>query len=75
MNKKLYYVVEKELTDIDGISETTGIKNIIIYDIVNDIPIKLGIVEADNDYNSETAIADYLSDNGYSDESFELIQL
>ena len=36
--KTLYYTVEKELQDIDGIEETTGYKDIRVYDIVNNKP-------------------------------------
>jgi hypothetical protein len=39
--KKIYYVVQKELTDVDGIEETTGWKNVCAYHIVDDELIKI----------------------------------
>ncbi len=80
MKKKLFYVVEKELQDIDGIEETTGIKTISVYSIGHKavegfLMNKEFDIECTNEENSEEAINDYLIDNGMSDEEYELKQL
>ena len=76
MNKKLYYVVEKELEDIDGIGTTNGFKSISLYSIEDNVPISMGVIDGvHNDTKTNDAIEDYLCDNGYGDETFELIQL
>jgi len=77
--KKLYYVVKKELQDIDGFEETTGHKTVSTYSAV----IKDGApeiehqfdVELSNEDNSIEGISDYLIDNGMGDEKFEFIEL
>ena len=73
--RKLYYTVEKELQQVDDFEETTGFKTVTIYDIENNIPTKFFDLEISNDENTKEAINEYLSDNGYGDETFELIQL
>ena len=75
--KKLYFVVEKELQGVDdnGGQETTGNKTITMYSIDNNIPTRMGDVDCENETSSEDAINDWLSDNGYGDEDFELKQL
>lgn len=50
--KTLYYVVEKELQDIDGVEETTGYKDIRIYDIVDGVPKLVDTISADNEYST-----------------------
>jgi len=75
MKKKLYYTVEKELQDIDGIEETTGHKTITTYSVVNGEIEKQFDIECANDENSEEAINDYLIDNGMGDDEFDLIIL
>ena len=77
--KKLYYVVNKELQDIDGVEEATGNKTISTYSTI----VKDGIpeiehqfdIELSNEDNSIEGIEDYLIDNGMGDEKFEFIQL
>jgi hypothetical protein len=54
--KKIYYTVEKELQDIDGIGETTGNKKILVYDIVNNKPEQLLEIDSFNEDNSEDSI-------------------
>jgi hypothetical protein len=80
MKKKLFYVVEKELQDIDGIEETTGNKTISVYSIGHKavegfLMNKEFDIECTNEENSEEVINDYLIDNGMGDEEFELKQL
>jgi len=76
MKKKLFYVVDLELQNVDGeILETTGNKFVRVYDIENNAPTKFCDLEIDITDNSEEAIQEYLDDNGHGDETFELIEL
>ena len=50
--KKLFYVVEKELEDIDGVQETTGYKDIRLYDIVDNVPKLVDTISAENEYST-----------------------
>jgi len=76
MKKKLFYVVDLELQNVDGeILETTGNKFVRVYDIENNVPTKFCDLEIDITDNSEEAIQEYLDDNGHGDETFEFIEL
>jgi hypothetical protein len=50
--KKIYYVVEKQLEDIDGFQEATGNKTITAYQILGNRMNK--VVEFDMDNTDET---------------------
>lgn len=50
--KTLYYTVEKELRDVDGFQETTGYKDIRIYDIVDNKPLLITEISAENEYST-----------------------
>lgn len=69
--RKLYYVIEVEL---DG-AIISGIKFITVYEIIENVPTRFFDVEIAYEDSSEDAINNYLNDNGYGDETFELIQL
>lgn len=78
--KNLYYTIEKETQNIDGIEECTGHKTIRVYSISHKkvdgfVMEKEFDVECLNEDNSEEAIQDYLDDNGMGDEEFKLILL
>jgi len=75
MKKKLYYTVQKETEFYDDIEECTGIKYISAYSIEDNIPTEFFTVVASNEDDTEEAINDWLIDNGYGDETFELIAL
>ena len=76
MIKKLYYIVELELQHVDGeIQETTGIKYVRVYEMINNVPNKFCKLEIDITDNTEIEIQEYLDDNGHGDEIFELIEL
>lgn len=79
MKKKLYYVVEKQLSgsgdDNDSVEYTTGVKNVTGYDIIDSKPVMLFDIEVANEDSSVEAIQNYLNDNGHGDEEFEFIQL
>ena len=75
MKKKLYFTVEKELSDVDGIQETTGHKTVTVYEIENNEPKKFFDLDLTSEQNTKEEIGCYLEDNGYGDEEFELIWL
>ena len=72
MNNILYYTVEKQLQDVDGIEETTGLKTVNVYSIVDNKIVKFFDLELLNTENTEKAINGYLEDNGYGDDVWEL---
>ena len=75
--RKLYYVVERDLFDFDGIQETTGVKNVRVYTIENGELQYWFNLELINSDNTLEEIKDYLDDNGYEDEigNIKMIQL
>jgi hypothetical protein len=75
MKKKLYYVVEKELETIGDVLEATGNTTLTLYEINDNIPIVFATIESTIDENHKSDINEYLEDNGYGDDIFELIQL
>jgi hypothetical protein len=75
MKKKLYYVVEKELETIGDVQEYNGYRYINVYEIIDNTPTLFTSIEGLFDSTSEELINDYLEDNGYGDDIFELIQL
>jgi hypothetical protein len=79
---KLYYVVNKDLKgsgmlDMFGmeVEETTGLKYITVYEMINNEPKEFFCIEIYNEENSEEAIQQYLNVNGYSDKLYEFILL
>lgn len=73
MKKKLYFTVEKE---IDSTGESlTGNKTVTVYEIVNNEPDQFCSLDLSNEDNTQKKIQEYLDDNGYGDDEFELIQL
>jgi hypothetical protein len=75
MKKKIFYFVRKELQSVGDIEETTGYKTVTLYNIVDDKPELIDILDLENSANSEEEIQEYLDDNGFGDETFELIEL
>ena len=75
MKRRLYYVVEKELQGQDGFEETTGNKLVTVYEVENNEVKKFFELDILNEDNSEESIREYLDDNGYEDEVFDLIRL
>lgn len=73
MKKKLYYVVEKEISS-DGES-LNGIKTITVYEILDNVPKRLCDIEGSIEDKSIDLIQDYLDDNGMGDDEFEFVQL
>ena len=70
--KPLYYVVEHELEDIDGIGESTGNKTIQLYLIESNLPVNFGTVHTTTDVSSEEAINDHFEDNDLNIDEYEL---
>lgn len=50
--KTLYYTVEKELENTDGIEYANGYKNISLYKIEADQPKLITTIQAENEYNT-----------------------
>lgn len=86
MKKKVYYVIEKETEDFNGIEECTGNRTVTTYTVENGEIKEWFNVETTNEDNSIEHIIDYLVDNGHTEESesamyepyydeFEFIQL
>jgi recombinational DNA repair protein RecR len=70
--KPLYYVVENELEDIDGVGESNGNKTIQLYLIENNAPKEFGIVYTSTDVSSEEAINEYFEDKDLNIDEYEL---
>lgn len=68
--RTLYFTVEKELQDIDGIEETTVYKTITVYDIVENKPKLVVEIEAGNEY-STTDELEHFAENLLQEEDFE----
>ena len=68
--KKLFYVVEKELEDIDGVQETTGYKDIRIYDIVDNVPKLVDTITAENEYSTLDELKCFVKET-IQDEDYE----
>lgn len=60
---KIYYVVEKQLDDIDGIGTTNGLEDIYLYEIRKNIPISIGDLKIKTGfYSYEEEISDYIDE-------------
>lgn len=73
MKKKLYFVVEKEISS-DG-ETINGMKVIDVYEIIDNEPKKLFNVEGFIEDKSTDLIKVHLEDNGMGDDEFEFVQL
>lgn len=59
--KTLYYTVEKELENIaDGIDQATGVKDIRIYDIVDNKPKLVTEINAENEYSTQDELEHFV---------------
>ena len=72
MNKKLYYTVEKCFDDSDSLN---GNKTINVYEIIDNAPKMFCLIDSTIDENSKDAIINYLNDNGFGDDEYDLILL
>jgi hypothetical protein len=63
MKKIIYFVVTFQLEDIDGIKETNGNKDIYLYEIIDNKPINIGNLVANNESGSMEAIDEWIIDN------------
>lgn len=75
---RLYYIVQLQLETIDineELLETTGYKDITVYEIANDIPKIWFELEAHKSTSSEAEIQEWLDNNGFSEREYELINL
>lgn len=77
LKQDLYYVIEKQLIEVDmSVEETTGWKTITVYDIDTQLMnlIILCEIEAENINNSEKEIQTWL-DNEEDSTEYNFIQL
>jgi hypothetical protein len=72
MKKNLYYIVEKQLDDVDGFQETNGWKNIRVYEISDNKLIEVADFEVENTESSNVAILDNIEFEGFEIELIEL---
>lgn len=75
MGLQVYYTVDKELQNIDGIEETTGHKTVTTYTVENGKVKKFFDLDLLNEDNSEEEIKDWLNDNGYEEKNIDLVLL
>lgn len=75
MGLQVYYTVDKELQNIDGIEETTGHKTVTTYTVENGKVEKFFDLDLLNEDNSEEEIKDWLNDNGYEEKNIDLVLL
>jgi len=68
--KTLYYTVEKELQSGDGYEETTGYKDIRIYDIVDNKPVLITEISAENGYSTQEEL-EFFVEETLQEEDFE----
>lgn len=63
MKNKIYYTVEKQLDDIDGIGTTNGLADIYLYEIRENIPIRIGDLKMKvGFYSYEEEISDFIDE-------------
>ena len=70
----LYYTVEKQLIDIDGIEEATGWRDIVVYTIEDNIPKIMFEFDAPSGNPTEEEIQTWL-DNEEIGEEFKFVRL
>lgn len=75
MKKKIYYLTNIELLDVDGIKESTGHKTIDLFSIEKDSLGLIGTIHCLLKDNSFDKVNDFILDEGLGDESTELIPL
>jgi len=73
--KKLYFIVQFQLDDVDGFKESNGWKTITVYSIADNVPVHEFEVEIACSENSIEAIQGYLDDNGMGDDTYQFTEL
>lgn len=73
MKKKIYYTIEKEVA-CDG-ETLTGNKDVTIYEILDNVPKVLFHLDLSIEENSKDAILEYLNENGFGDDEFDIVLL
>jgi hypothetical protein len=75
---KIYYTVEKQLANLDGIKETNGLADINLYKVKNNELIKIGeLIIQTGFYNNEEEISDFIDEfiSKYNTDKIEFIKL
>jgi len=71
--KKYYYVVERELESDGAFDYATDSKGITVYNIEDNIPVPLILMNCEVELQTEDVIKNYLDKQGYVD--YQLIKL
>lgn len=71
MKKKIYYTINANNTDTLGYEY----KTVTVYEIINNEPKCWFNLDLAIEDNTKEEIQNYLDDNGYSDDEFEMILL
>lgn len=75
---KIYYTVEKQLDDIDGVGTTNGLADIYLYQIVHNNLFRLGVIHIKTGfYTYEEEISNFIDEfvPEYDSNNIELIKL
>ena len=78
MKNKMYYTIEKQLANLDGIEETNGLADINLYKIENNELIKVGELIIQTGFMSnEEEISDFIDEfiPEYDTDKIEFIKL
>ena len=77
MELTMYYTVERQLINNNGVDETTGAKLINLYSIENNQPKLISEIETieNSPYSTEEEIQEYLDANGYGNIEYNLNRL
>lgn len=75
--EKVYYVVSKQLEDLDGFQETNGWKDVTAYVIKDSELVKIAEIELHNEDNTETMLLEHLEEEKLidSNKTIQVIQL
>lgn len=78
MNTKLYYTLEKQISNLDNVEETNGLADVNLYKIENNEPIKIGeLIIQLGFYSTEEEISDFIDEfvPEYDTDKIEFIKL
>lgn len=78
MKNKIYYTIEKQLANLDGVEETNGLADINLYEMRNNEPIKIGeLIIQIGFMSNEEEISDFIDEfvPEYNTDNIEFIRL
>lgn len=71
----IYYVVKPQLEEVDEFQETNGLKDVSVYQIVDNELKSMGSIEIPTEENSEEEILEYIMGDIDEDEIIKLVQI